>query len=211
MDNNSVEIPVVGIVGGIGSGKSTVARGVCEQYPAAYIDADAAGHQVLTEKPIQEALRRHFGDEIFDETGSVDRGRLGRRVFGTTQESNAAKQELEKIVHPRIGEILAEQIRAARSNPDNRAVMLDAAVMLESGWKDFCRAIVFVDVPLEMRRNRVMQNRGWTAEELTAREASQMPLDEKRRLSDHIIDNSKSADFAVEQLREFLAEIAVSR
>lgn len=207
---NRGTVPIIGIVGGIGSGKSSVARQLHEQLPVVVVDADKAGHQVLTEQTTKQALRARFGDKFFDEQGDIDRPVLGRLVFGTDPESKTAKKDLETIVHPRIGEILREQIAAAQAKPGIMAVILDAAVLLETGWKEFCDTVVFIDVPEDIRRNRVIQNRNWTAEEFAAREANQLPLETKKQLSDHVIDNSTTVEFAAQQLRQIVAKIAGS-
>jgi dephospho-CoA kinase len=178
--------------------------------PVAVVDADKAGHQVLTEQTTKQALRARFGDEIFHEQGDINRPKLGRLVFGTDPESKTAKTDLESIVHPRIGEILREQIAAAQAQTGIKAVILDAAVLLETGWKEFCDTVVFIDVPEDIRRNRVIQNRNWTAEEFAAREANQLPLEIKKQLSDHVIDNSTTVEFAAQQLRQIVAKIAGS-
>ncbi len=198
-------------MGGVGSGKSTVARLLCEQFPAAVIDADAAGHQTLTEEPIQQLLRGQFSDEIFDADGNVIRRKLGGIVFGTDKESSCAKQELEKIVHPRIGELIREQINTALQDQSLKAVILDAAVLLETGWKEFCDAVVFVNVPVDVRRQRVLTDRHWTAEEFAFREANQLAVETKRELSDYVIDNSGSSESAAQQLLEIIQQLPCSQ
>lgn len=202
-----VQIPVIGLVGGVGSGKSRVARQLGEIEPIAIVDGDVAGHQVLEERAVKTAIRQRFGEVVFDERENVDRKVLGELVFGDNEKAKLAKADLEAIVHPRIGEILKEQISQAQADANLCAVILDAAVMLETGWKDVCDAIVFVDVPEQMRRKRVVENRGWTAEKFTAREASQLPLETKRKLSDFVIDNSGPEEHAAAQLQTILKKM----
>jgi len=201
-------VPVIGIVGGIGSGKSSVARALAEIMPVTIVDADVAGHEVLLEPATKQALRDRFGEAIFTPDGEVDRPALGRIVFGADQESRSAKADLEKIVHPRIGEKIREQIASAQADPAIASVILDAAILLETGWKESCDAVVFVEVPEEIRLQRVMETRGWTAEEFAAREATQLPLEQKQALSDAMIDNSQSVKKAAEQLRQVILSIA---
>lgn len=180
--------PIVGIVGGIGSGKSTVARWVAEHHPAAVIDADRIGHALLKDPRVQYELLTAFGPEIVDATGGVSRSALAARVFGTTPEQQAARAQLDGILHPAIR---AEMLRqAAAVDPAKAQVILfDAAILLESGWRDVCRGVVFVDTPLARRQAWVAEHRGWTAEELSRREASQWPLDRKRAAADDVIAN----------------------
>ena len=196
-------IPVVGIIGGIGSGKSAVAQWVASQSNVGVIDADQLGHDVLMETDIKQALRAHFGDDIFGPQGEVQRGVLARRVFGDSDRHRAARHDLEQIVHPEIERrIVDEIVRAGQSG--NEAVLLDAAVLLEAGWQQRCDAVVFVDIPDDVRLRRVQQRSGWTAEELQRREASQLSLSEKRKCSDAIVSNADEVSVAGQQLLNFL-------
>jgi dephospho-CoA kinase len=198
---------VIGLVGGVGSGKSSLARLLREKYPIQIVEGDSAGHLVLTEPAIKDRLREVFGDRIFKPTGEVDRRQLGQLVFGTLPDQVSARKKLENIVHPRISEVLSQQVEQARQSPGTLAVILDAAVVLESGWRDLCDEFVFVDVPLEQRVHRVRENRGWSREQLQLREASQFPLDQKRREANHVVDNSCDIALALSQLEQILPRV----
>lgn len=204
------KIPVIGVVGGIGSGKSYVARLLSEHLPVVVVDADAAGHQVLEQEPVKQAICERFGSAVFSEAGDVDRRQLGHIVFGTNEESVQARHDLEAIVHPRIGEILKRQIATAISRPEVIAVVLDAAVLLETGWKELCDAVVFVDVPEDIRRQRVIEKRNWTADEFESREANQLPVTEKKELANFVIDNSGTGEDAVAVFRSILQTITMT-
>lgn len=195
--------PLIGIVGGIGSGKSSVARWLAEHCGGRLIDADVVGHQVLLREEVQRDLHREFGDAVFA-GGRIDRRRLGELVFGDRPEQVAARLTLEQIVHPVMGEIIKEEIVAARSSEDVRLIVLDAAILLETGWRAHCDLVVFVDVPRDERLRRVASARGWSDDELTRREASQWPLESKRRQADIVIDNSLTVEAAGRQLVEQL-------
>lgn len=195
-------VPVIGIIGGIGSGKSAVARWVMERHPVAVIDADRIGHEVLQQPEIKDRLREAFGAEIFDANGGVIRSALGRKVFGPTAEHQRAREQLEAIVHPAIRQVIEQQLQSV--DPIRyTAVLLDAAILLETGWADVCQEIVFIETPLEHRRQRVAA-RGWSPEELAKREASQWPLDRKRSAASFVLSNSGSLDDAGHALWEFL-------
>ncbi len=182
-------IPVIGIVGGIGSGKSAVARAVAAQANVHVIDADRLGHEALLEPNVKAELRRQFGDGIFDAAGEVQHGPLARCVFGDSESHRVARHSLEQIVHPEIERrVTAEIAHAVATQQD--AVLLDAAVLIEAGWRKRCDAVVFIDAPEELRLERVRLRSGWTLEELRRREASQLSLPEKRRQSDAIIANA---------------------
>jgi dephospho-CoA kinase len=182
-------IPVIGIVGGIGSGKSALANALNQHLHTYRLDADAAGHRALELSAVKTEIRRDFGPDVFDAQGQVIRGELARRVFGSEPAQRAAKAQLEQITHPVIRQELQNELQQLRAAGACDVILLDAALLLEAGWSDECDAVLFVDVPREQRLQRV-QARGWTEAELDRREASQLPLDEKRRRSDVCIDNS---------------------
>jgi dephospho-CoA kinase len=198
---------VIGLVGGVGSGKSHLARLLCETHPIQIVEGDVAGHQVLTEPDVKDKLRATFGSAIFTPDGEVDRRQVGRLVFGAAPEQLAARRQLEQIVHPRIAEILARQVTLARSHPHVEAVILDAALLLEANWRDLCDVVVFVDTPFEQRLERVGQSRGWGRDELVRREASQFPLDRKRKEADDVVDNSGDVQDARQQLERIYARV----
>lgn len=200
-------VPVVGLVGGIGSGKSAVARWVAAHHPVVVVDADALGHAALADAAVREELRRAFGPDIFDADGQVRRAALAARVFGESADQQSARRTLEAIIHPHIKAEFARVL--ATVDPQRTcAVLLDAAVLLEAGWRDVCLAVVFVDAPESARRQRVAERSGWSGEELARREASQWPLDRKRAASDYVLVNDRSLETAGQRLWEFLQSVA---
>lgn len=196
-------IPVIGIIGGIGSGKSSVARWASEHANLAVVDADRLGHLALENDRIKSALRQRFGDQIFDAAGEVQRSALARVVFGPSELQQAARGDLERIVHPEIESRIAEAITQAAAG-HCQGVLLDAAVLLESGWQKRCDAVVFVDASDETRECRVAVRSNWSPEELQKREASQLSLREKRERSDAVISNNQDVSLAGRQLLDFL-------
>jgi dephospho-CoA kinase len=192
---------VVGILGGIGSGKSEVSRGLSKHFKTFLIDADRVGHDVLGIPTVQDDIRQAFGDSVFDRA-EICRKSLAQKVFGSELHHKQALIELEKIAHPEIRRQVEKQIADIPHETD--VVVLDAAVMLEAGWNDLSDTIVFVDTPFETRLKRVEENRGWTADELRRREASQVSLEDKRAVSEFIVDNSGSLENAVQQLTAFI-------
>lgn len=206
-------LPVVGVVGGIGSGKSAVCQYLASSGRYVVISGDDLGHQALTDSSVQEQIRSRFGDSVFEASGSIDRTALGRLVFGSEGRERQARSDLEKIVHPRIREGIVREIRAAREIEKVRpgmqyeAVLLDAAVLFEAGWDELCDAVVFVEVPEAIRLERVSRTRGWNAEELEKREASQLSLAEKKKRADSIVDNSGSITEAGTRLEGFVRQL----
>ena len=197
-------IPVVGIVGGVGAGKSTVVRNV-RDLQLFVIDADRIGHELLQTDPIRNQLRSVFGNVIFNEAGQVERNRLAEKVFGDSDEQIQYRHRLNKVLHPAIQTQIQHLIRQAPQEAD--AIILDAALLLEAGWADECDAIVFIDTPLEKRQQRVAASRGWSAEELERREASQWSLSKKRIAAAFKVDNSGSPETAAQQLTHIIEQI----
>ncbi|MFN6206598.1 MAG: dephospho-CoA kinase [Planctomycetota bacterium] len=178
---------VIGLAGGVASGKSTVA-GLFAELGAVPLDADRIGHAVLLEAEVKTALRNEFGPAIFAPSGEVDRKQLAGMVFGMDAASRQRLQKLEAISHPRISHRLANELERLR-RAGAVACVLDAAVMFKAGWDRFCTRIVFIRVPREIRLARASQ-RGWAPNELDARESNQTPLEEKERRATDFIDNS---------------------
>jgi dephospho-CoA kinase len=178
---------VIGLAGGVASGKSLVARQLAEM-GAGLLDADRAGHEVLGLPEIEAAARDRWGDRVFSQTGRIDRGRLAGVVFAPPPEGPRERRFLENLTHPEIGRRLAGQA-AAQAAAGVRVAILDAPLILEAGWDKLCSRLLFVDAPRRARLARAVA-RGWTEEEFAAREAVQLPLDQKRRLADFVVDNS---------------------
>jgi dephospho-CoA kinase len=201
------KVPVIGLVGGVGSGKSCLARKLRDNHPIEIVEGDTAGHQVLKDAAVKEEIRRRFGEEVFDSVGEVDRGRLGRMVFGSGPDRRSARAALEAIVHPRITDVLIRELAEAQSRPGVEAVILDAAVLLEAGWRTMCDALIFVEAPYEERLARVQATRGWNAADLKSREESQLTLEAKRKEASDVVDNSRTTDHALRQLEEIYSRI----
>lgn len=198
-------IPVIGIVGGIGSGKSAVANWVAERANLTVLNADALGHFSLRVDNVKRALRERFGDSILDNDGEIVRAALAKQVFGDDEVHLKARHDLEQIVHPEIYRQIIVGVNEA-TTANQPAVLLDAAILLEAGWRSRCDLVAFIDTTDEIRLARVKQNRGWSEDELRRRESSQWSLTDKRRESDLIIENDRDLDYAGQQLLSALKE-----
>ena len=190
---------LVGLVGGIGSGKSSVAAAL-RQHGGWIIDADQLGHQALHQPAIRAAIRERWGSVVFDETGAVDRRKLAGVVFTHPEERKA----LESLVHPWIGQAIRAAAENALNDPKCRFVVLDAAIMLEAGWSEVCDNLIYVQSPPEQRLQRVARQRGWTAQDMQKRELAQLPLTEKAARADHILENTGSFEQLNQQVEELL-------
>jgi len=177
-------IPTIGVIGGIGSGKSLVAEAM-QNFGGYLISADRLGHEALQQADIKAKLVERWGNEILDERREADRKKMGRIVFADATELRA----LEALVFPYIEKRIAEEMARARARPDVKFIILDAAIMLETSWHRQCDKIVFVDAPWELRLARLKEKRGWNEREVQRRESAQMPLQEKKRRADATIVN----------------------
>jgi dephospho-CoA kinase len=186
--------PVIGIIGGVGAGKTVVAEEF-EKLGCRRIDGDAIGHALLLGPAVRDRLGAEFGPEVFDKAGAVDRSALARIVFDDADRL----ADLNRILHPLIRERIVEQIRLA--DADTPAIVLDAAVLLEAGWDELCTCVVFVCADATQRGQRVRTSRGWDDAAWRGREKMQISLDKKRAGSDHVIDNRSSAACLPKQVR----------
>jgi dephospho-CoA kinase len=180
---------VIGLVGGIASGKSLVARRFAER-GAIVLDADRVGHEVLETPEVRRALRERWGAAILDVRGKIDRAEVARRVFAPPPDGPRQLRFLEELTHPRIQARLAAAIRSAECQGIVPALILDAPLLLEAGWDVLCEEIVFVDAPREVRLRRAIKSRGWSESQFTAREQAQWPVERKRGRATAILDNS---------------------
>ena len=188
---------ILGLVGGIASGKSVVAN-ILRDMGAIVLDADKAGHAVLREPDVIAALRQRWGDGILDPNGQVSRRAVAKIVFA--HGSEAERTFLEQLTHPRIEVLLHEELNHIRNSPDPPpVVVLDAALLFEAGWDRLCDKILYVDSPRDIRLERAVA-RGWSTEQFAAREAAQMPLVEKAARSHIVIRNART----LENIREVL-------
>lgn len=198
----SAFIPLVGLVGGVGSGKSTLAHGLAQRMSVAILDADRAGHEALRQSAVKVALRQAFGESIFNDSQEIVRSQLAALVFGSDDQSQRERRTLEQIVHPVLRTDLQQQLQHVRELGQVQVVLLDAPILLESGWKSLCDAVVFIDTPLVLRQQWTAAGRNWTPDELARREASQWPISRKQSESDFVVDNSGSLESSVDQLEQ---------
>lgn len=200
---------VLGVVGGIASGKSLVSRRL-EQLGARVLDADRIGHRVLREPEVERAIRGRWGDRVFDADGRVDRARLAAIVFGGLPDHREELNHLEKLTHPRIRQSLRDTMTRMARTDANSVLVLDAPLLLEAGWDQLCDKILFVDAPRWLRLQRAGQ-RGWTEADFDAREAAQASVESKRLRANIVIDNSSTPKHTYEQLESVWRCLAAER
>ncbi len=183
----------VGLTGGIGSGKSTVSQGMVER-GAVLVDADAIVRELQEPgQPVLAAMVDRFGDGILDGAGRLDRAGLAGVVFSDAD----ARKELERIVHPAVGDEIRS--RLASLAPDDDVVILDIPLLAEGLRRRRPPAypvsgVLVVDCPPETAVARLVEHRGFSADDARARIANQASREERLALADHVVDNSGDVD-----------------
>ena len=189
---------VIGLTGGIASGKSAVAA-MFSQLGADVIDADKVGHAVLEQEEVKKQIEKQWGRKVIRDN-RVSREQLAAIVFDP--ETGADQLEkLEAITHPKIKELISQRIGELQKN-GAKAVILDAPLLFEAQWDVFCDKVLFVECDEEVRIQRALK-RGWTREEFKSRESSQMTVAEKSQRATDLISNSgdlKPTEFEVRRL-----------
>ena len=187
----------VGLTGGLASGKSFVGHAL-RDLGCYLIEADELGHQVLLPgAEAYDAVIQAFGQEIVDEEGFIDRHKLGERVFG--QPELLAK--LSSLVHPPVTQRQERMIAEIVRTDPAAIIVVEAAILVETGsYKKFDRLIVVV-CTVEQQMERAMKRGAYTKEEVLARLSRQLPLEEKVRVADYVIDTSGTKENTLEQVR----------
>jgi len=195
---------VIGLAGGVGAGKSTVARAF-ERLGCFVSDSDKAAKRELDKPEVVQTLKNWWGEGIVDDSGRIDRKAIASIVF----DDPAQRERLEALIHPRLKAGRAALIeRAHRACAP--AVIIDAPLVFEAGLEKECDLVVFVDAPRDVRLERVRRSRGWGDGELDRRERAQWSLEEKKRLSDAVVDNGGDDPEAMREACQRILEEARS-
>jgi dephospho-CoA kinase len=197
---SSTRKPVIGLSGGIGSGKSFVADRFRE-LGCLVIDSDQQVRTAYDDPQVRGILKEWWGDSVFRPNGEIDRSAVAVRIFGNQKD----RDRLEGLLHPIVNQARERAMAEATNNPQIVAFVWDTPLLFESGLNRQCDAVVFVDTPQDLRMRRLRENRGWDAAEVAAREKLQWPLDKKREIADYIVVNTADADSIRSQVREILS------
>lgn len=188
---------LVGLTGGIASGKSLVTR-VLRDRGAHIIDADRIVHDLLSNgQDVHRHVAEHFGGDILAPDGTVDRRKLGEIVFSDP----AQRAWLNQCIHPRVFEAYQQQVRHLADRDPAGIVVLDAALLIETGYHRRMDSIIVVYATEQDQLRRLMARDGFTEEQALARIRSQMPLEEKKKLADFVINNTGTREDSERQAR----------
>ncbi|MBS4215397.1 MULTISPECIES: dephospho-CoA kinase [Neobacillus] len=191
---------VIGLTGGIASGKSTVSN-MLKEMDITVVDADVEARLAVDKgEPAYLKIIAEFGQEILLENGDIDRQKLGAIIFYQEEK----RQLLNQIVHPEVRKRMMEKIQKATENQEE-LIILDIPLLFESKLTFMVEKTILVYVDRETQLKRLMQRNQLSAADALARVNSQMPLAEKVKLADAVIDNNGSIEDAKKQLIEILA------
>jgi len=188
--------PIIGLIGGIGSGKSTVAN-ILAGCGCVVSNADQLAHEELAHPEVVALLEDHWGPEVLNEQQQPDRGKIAAIVF----QDDIERAWLERVLHPRV--IARRNAQFADASADAPAYVIDAPLLVESGGAGECDHLIFVRTPRDKRLERVAQSRDWNEQEYGQRELAQMDLDEKEALAGFVINN----DCDLEELRTRVEDV----
>lgn len=184
---------LVGLTGGLGAGKSTVARMLTDR-GAVLVDADELAHRALEPgSPVFRQVSELFGDEVMTPSGELDRAAIAATVFSDPERRRA----LESIVHPEVFRMLAEIVQARRGTDD--IIVFDAPLIVETGFHDACDVVVVITAPQEERVARVV-GRGMSPDQARARIRAQIGDEQRAAVADVVIPNDGDMDALKERI-----------
>jgi dephospho-CoA kinase len=193
--------PIIGILGGIASGKSAVAAEFAK-LGCKVINADKIAHELLERNTVKEKIVASFGQAILDSEGKIDRKKLAGVVFADADKLSA----LNGIIHPLVLERAEELIEQYDRQNQVKAIVLDMPLLLEVGWAGRCDKLIFVDCRQELRADRA-QKMGFDKKQLKIRENSQISLDNKVDLADNTVENNSDFSALVRQVADIFSDI----
>jgi dephospho-CoA kinase len=195
---------LIGVTGGIATGKSTVDRMLAD-HGATVIDADVLAREVvLPGTPALAEVVQRFGASVLQPDGELDRARLGAIVFSDPD----ARNDLDRITHPRIAELTQERVAAALAT-DTALVVVDIPLLYENAREGMFEGVLLVYAPRDMQLQRLRERNGLDAAAALQRLAAQLPIDEKRDRATWIIDNSDGFDVTSRAVDAWWATVVV--
>ena len=193
---------MIGLLGGIGAGKSTVAR-LLGSLGCGVIDADALAQAALDTPQVIDVLRQRWGPLIIRPDGKIDRSAVAKIVFKQPEEL----ERLEDLLHPKVLIERKQMHERFQNDPEILAIVEDCPLLLEKGLDGGCNVLILVEASWEIRSKRVQVGRGWSSEELARREMNQIPIDTKAGRADYTVHNDAGEAACLDQARRVLSQI----
>lgn len=194
--------PVIGLTGGIGAGKSLVARQL-EGMGCGVINADLLAKRALEHPTVKCRLVSWWGAQVLDEHGRVNRLRVAELVFDRPDEL----ARLEGLIHPRVHRGRRALRRSYGGDHSFKAIVEDCPLLLEKRLDADCDVVIFVASEVNVRFRRLASTRNWTAEDLVRREKNQLPLDIKAQRADYVIDNNAGEGDCLSHVRSVFFQV----
>jgi dephospho-CoA kinase len=194
--------PIIGIIGGVGSGKSTVAAEFAK-LGCKVVDADKIAHDLLEKKTAKEKIVGLFGETILDSAGKIDHRKLADIVFADADKLSS----LNKIIHPLVLGRAEELIKQYNRQNEVRAIVLDMPLLVEVGWDRRCDKLIFVDCKRQLRVDRAKKMGVFNENHVKIRENFQISLDNKGKLTDNTIDNNSGFSALPRQVADIFSDI----
>ena len=197
---NSKKKPIIGILGGVGSGKSTVAAEFAK-LGCAVIDADEIAHELLEKPAVKEKIVGSFGRAVLDPAGKIDRRKLANIAFTDSDKLSL----LNSIAHPLVLARAEQLIEQYNRQTSVKAIVLDMPLLVEVGWAKRCDKLVFVDCKRQLRVERAKKNGIFGENQLKIKENFQISLDNKAAITDNIVDNNSGFSALVKQVADIFS------
>lgn len=195
---------VIGLMGGVGSGKSTVANILKEEYHAHLLLTDDIARELCKKgKACYQPIVDSFGTEILDAEGEINRKKLAAIVF----DDKVKLEKLNSITHPLVKQEVLEQIQRIRSQEDNPWIIIETALLITAGYRQLCDQVWYISVAPDIRQKRLQESRGYSKEKTEAILNNQMSELEYSDNSDFVLYNNKDRDFLLEQIKKKMKNI----
>jgi dephospho-CoA kinase len=198
---NIVDKPVIGILGGIGSGKSTVAAEFAK-LGCKVINADKITHELLREPAVKEEITGFLGEGILNSIGEIDHKKLAEVVFADAEKLSL----LNGIIHPLVLRKTEELMEKYRHQNQVKAIVLDMPLLVEVGWDKRCDKLIFIDCEKNLRLKRA-KKLGFDENQIKIRENFQISLDNKARVADNTIDNNSDFSVLTRQVKDIFSYV----
>jgi len=211
---NSSKKPIIGLLGGIGSGKSTVAAEFAK-LGCKVIDADKIVHELLQKKAVRDEIVSLFGRTILSSAGKIDRRKLAKIVFADGRGRSTCLprattlgcpyESLNKLIHPLVLKRAEELIQQYKRQNRVKVIVLDMPLLVEVGWAKRCDRLIFVDCKRQIRIDRAKKMDVFDENQIKIRENFQISLDNKADIADNVIDNNSDFSALVRQVADIFS------
>lgn len=192
---------LIGVTGGVGAGKSAILSYIEKHYKCRIYLADEVAHLIKRKGEVcYDELVKLLGEEVLDEDGEIHKGKMAAMIFA----DDALLERVNEIVHPQVRIYLEKRIEEAESSGEVELMFIEAALLIEAGYKEIVDELWYIYADVDVRRKRLIKSRGYSLEKITQIMESQLTEDVFRRECDFVIDNSGDLEESYKQIRKKL-------